>query len=135
MAQVIGLGGVFFKCKDPEKMRNWYRDVLGMTPNAYGILFKFNVSNVKPGYCQLGTFEEKTDYFGESSQQFMLNFRVDNLIELEQKLRDNQVKILNEISTYDYGKFLHIIDPEGNRVELWEPIDNEFDQEESTLMR
>lgn len=134
MAKVIGLGGVFFKCKNPEALRNWYRDVLGMTPNAYGVLFKFNIPDAKPGYCQLGTFEETTQYFGSPSQQLMLNFRVDNLVEFESELRANQVEILNEIATYEFGKFLHISDPEGNRIELWEPIDTEFDKEDCMPM-
>lgn len=134
MAKVVGLGGVFFKFQNPEAMRNWYRDVLGMEPNAYGVLFKFNVPDAKPGYCQLGIFEESTDYFGAPTQQYMLNFRVDNLLEFEKELRAKKVEILNEISEYEYGKFLHISDPEGNRIELWEPVDKEFDAEQSMPM-
>lgn len=134
MAKVIGLGGVFFKCENPEAMRNWYRDVLGMTPNAYGVLFKFNIPHAKPGYCQLGTFEQSSGYFGAPSQQYMLNFRVDNLVALEQELRAKNVEILNEMSSYDFGKFLHISDPEGNRIELWEPVDTDFGGEDSMPM-
>lgn len=128
MAKVIGLGGVFLKFKDPAKMRTWYNEVLGMDTNEYGVLFAFNHTQAKnPAFLQLGTFEENTEYFGEPNQQAMLNFRVDDLEELKRKLRDKGTTIVNEIETYSYGKFLHIEDPEGNRLELWEPVDKEFE--------
>lgn len=135
MAKVIGLGGVFLRFKDPVQMRSWYEDVLGLTCNDYGVLFKFNSIQDKPGYLQLGTFEANTNYFGSLNQQFMLNFRVDDLEEFLLFLASHHVKIVNEIETYPYGKFLHIEDPEGNRIELWEPVDEEFESESYTEMR
>jgi predicted enzyme related to lactoylglutathione lyase len=135
MAKVIGIGGVFLKFRDPDAMRKWYQEVLGMTPNAYGVLFKFNLPDAEPGYCQLGTFPANSPYFGSETQQCMLNFRVDNLVELEQALRAAGTTIVNEIAVYEFGKFLHIEDPEGNRIELWEPIDTGFDKEDSMPMR
>lgn len=134
MAKVIGVGGIFFKFKNPKEMRTWYSDVLGMATNDYGVLFRFNIPNSKPGSLQLGTFEESSDYFGTESQKAMINFRVDDMEALFEKLKSSNVKIVNEIQCYDYGKFLHIEDPEGNRIELWEPIDDEFNIEVFTPM-
>lgn len=136
MAGVIGIGGIFFKFNDPSKMRTWYQDVLKMTTNDYGVLFEFNGSNyTKKGTLQLGTFEVSTNYFGSDHQQAMINFRVDNLEEFEKDLRAQNVTIVDEIESYSYGKFLHIEDPEGNRIELWEPIDSEFSPESKMTMR
>lgn len=133
MAKVIGLGGVFIKFNDPLKMREWYRDVLGMTTNAYGVLFEFGPRS-NTGYLQLGTFDATTDYFGDKNQHYMLNFRVLNLVGLETKLRASGVTIVDSIEEYSYGKFLHILDPEGNRLELWEPVDSEFSANDEPKM-
>lgn len=132
--KVIGIGGIFIRFNDPSAMNKWYLDVLGMTPNDYGVLFSFNGNAHTKGYLQLGTFPTDTDYFGSKSQQWMLNFRVDNLNGLIDKLKLNNVKILNEPEEYPYGKFLHIEDPEGNRIELWEPLDRSFDSESQMEM-
>lgn len=134
MAQVIGLGGVFIKFNDPAKMRDWYSKVLGMITNDYGVLFRFNESQDK-GSLQLGTFDINSSYFGSAEQQCMLNFRVDDLDQFIIVLKENNVKVLDEVESYSYGKFLHIEDPEGNKIELWEPIDGEFDAETSMIMR
>ena len=136
MAGVIGIGGVFLKFNDPSKMRAWYQDVLKMTTNDYGVLFEFNGdTSPKKGTLQLGTFEASTNYFGSENQQAMINFRVDNLEEFEKYLRTHNVTIVDEIESYSYGKFLHIEDPEGNRIELWEPVDSEFSPESKMPMR
>ncbi len=134
MAQVIGLGGVFLKFKDPANMRTWYHEVLGMTTNDYGVLFEFNIPSSSPGHLQLGTFEASSGYFGDPSQQVMLNFRVDDLEAFEPQLRSQGVKIVDKIESYDYGKFLHIEDPEGNRIELWEPVDVGFGENPESTM-
>lgn len=128
MAKAIGLGGVFIKFQDPKGMRNWYQEILGLTTNDYGVLFEFGGSDTKKAYCQLGTFENNTEYFGSKSQQVMINFRVDDLETLLEVFKTKQVVVLDEIESYSYGKFLHIEDPEGNRIELWEPIDAEFEK-------
>ena len=134
MAKVIGIGGVFLKFRHPKEMKSWYQDVLGMTTNDYGVLFRFNLPNLNPGSLQLGTFDESSDYFGADSQKAMINFRVDDMEALLSKLKENNVKIVNEIQVYDFGKFLHIEDPEGNRIELWEAVDSEFGNEPFTPM-
>jgi predicted enzyme related to lactoylglutathione lyase len=134
MGKVTGIGGIFFRYKDEKAMREWFDEALGLTPNDYGVLFSFNNPESRKGYIQLGTFPENTDYFGDRKQQAMINFRVDNLIELEQHLRSLGAVICNTIEEYEYGKFLHIEDPEGNRIELWEPIDSTFDKETAVTM-
>lgn len=134
MAKVIGLGGVFIKFKDPKAMNIWYKEVLGMRTNDYGVLFEFNRPDTKRGFLQLGTFESESSYFGAASQQVMLNFRVDDLANFEKELREKSVHIVDAIESYSYGKFLHIEDPEGNRIELWEPVDDEFGAENSMPM-
>jgi len=134
MAGVIGIGGVFLKFKKPTEMRGWYKDVLGMKTNDYGVLFSFNHSSEKVGYLQLGTFEEDTTYFGVAKQQAMLNLRVSNLEEFKTILQNKTVNIVDEIETYEYVKFLHIEDPEGNRIELWEPVDETFTKGSDEIM-
>ncbi|OFZ64182.1 MAG: glyoxalase [Bacteroidetes bacterium RIFCSPHIGHO2_02_FULL_44_7] len=131
MAKVIGLGGVFIKFKDPKAMRLWYEEALGMKTNAYGVLFEFNRPDAKRGFLQLGTFEAESTYFGAATQQVMLNFRVDDLTSFEKELRDKGIRIVDTLESYDFGKFLHIEDPEGNRIELWEPAKDEASDETS----
>lgn len=129
MAQVIGIGGVFFKFQDPKAMLQWYSDILGMKTNDYGVLFSFNGdTSSKKGFLQLGTFDSNSEYFGDPKQQAMFNFRVDDLETFEKQLREAGVKIVDTIESFSYGKFLHIEDPEGNRIELWEPAESEFDE-------
>jgi predicted enzyme related to lactoylglutathione lyase len=129
--KVTGIGGIFFKCKNPESMREWYHENLGLVTNEYGSLFEFRMSD-KPeekGYLQWSPFEEKTTYFKPSEKEFMINYRVENLDELVADMRAAGVEILDEIETYEYGKFVHIMDPEGNKIELWEPVDTVFTRE------
>jgi predicted enzyme related to lactoylglutathione lyase len=129
--KITGLGGVFLKFRDPAAMRSWYKDTLGITTNDYGVLFRFNHGAGEAGFLQLGTFEEKSDYFGSPAQQVMLNFRVAHLDQFLTQLQGNGVKIVNEIASYPFGKFLHIEDPEGNRIELWEPVSGADEDKES----
>jgi predicted enzyme related to lactoylglutathione lyase len=128
MGKVIGIGGIFLKFKNPDKMKDWYSSMLGMKTNAYGVLFEFNGdTSEQKGHLQLSPFAETSDYFGNESQQSMINFRVDNLVKLKETLVENNVNIVDSIEEYSYGKFLHIEDPEGNRIELWEPLNGGFE--------
>jgi predicted enzyme related to lactoylglutathione lyase len=124
--KVIGFGGVFIKFDQPEIMRAWYQNALGINTNAYGILFHCNPKTNQESVFQLGTFPADSEYFGAATQKYMLNFRVDNLDAISIRLSEQKVTILDTIESYEYGKFLHIEDPEGNRIELWEPIDQPF---------
>jgi predicted enzyme related to lactoylglutathione lyase len=128
--KVTGVGGIFFKCKDPDAVKKWYGDNLGFDIDAYGSSFKFKKLEdpTKNGYLQWSPFEQKTTYFEPSDKEFMVNYRVQNLEQLLINLREAGVTILDKVETFDYGKFVHILDPEGNKIELWEPVDEVFDK-------
>jgi len=126
--KVTGIGGIFFKCKNPGKMKEWYGDKLGLNTNEYGSLFEFRLADEpsKKGYLQWSPFPEDTKYIEPSKKDFMINYRVNNIEKLVSDLKDTGVQVLDEIESYDYGKFVHILDPEGNKIELWEPVDEVF---------
>lgn len=124
--KVTGLGGIFFKVENPETTRDWYKNQLGFVTNEYGSLFEFANKNGKAIYMQWSPFSNNTGYFEPSTKDFMINFRVENLDDLHKRFLENGVKVLDTIETYEYGKFLHILDSENNKIELWEPVDNVF---------
>jgi len=126
--KVTGIGGIFFRTKDPSKTKEWYGKNLGLAISEYGSSFEFRNAN-RPdevNYLQWSPFEEQTTYFDPSEKEFMINYRVQNIEGLVRKLRENGVTVVDEIEEYEYGKFVHIMDPEGNKIELWEPIDSVF---------
>jgi predicted enzyme related to lactoylglutathione lyase len=126
--KVTGIGGIFFKTEDPEKLKKWYGEHLGLAISPHGSSFEFRNAH-RPdeiNYLSWGTFPKDTDYFAPSKKDFMINYRVNNIESLVENLRNAGVIILDEITEYSYGKFVHIMDPEGNNVELWEPIDHVF---------
>lgn len=128
MKKVTGVGGIFFKTKDPEKMKEWYNKNLGLVTNEYGSVFEFRESD-KPenkAYSVWSPFKDDTDYFQPSEKEFMINYRVENIEALVEELQKSGVTICDEIETYEYGKFVHILDPENNKIELWEPADLVF---------
>lgn len=125
MKRATGIGGVFFRCKDPVKTREWYAKHLGLNVNEYGTSFKWTTAE-PAGYTAWCTFKDDTDYFGNSGQEFMINYRVEDLEWLIAELKKEGVEIAGEIDTYDYGKFAHIIDCDGRKVELWEAYDEEY---------
>ena len=127
MKKVTGIGGVFFKCKDPKQMNAWYNTHLGIDAGEYGASFEWreDADPTKKGVTQWSTFAEKTTYFEPSTKEFMINYRVENLEELVEQLKKEGVTIVDAIEASDYGKFVHILDPEGNKVELWEPAGGE----------
>jgi len=126
--KVTGVGGIFFKCKDPKKVKNWYAKNLGLVTDEYGSLFEFRKADSpdEKGYLQWSPFSNSTEYFAPSEKEFMINYRVENLERLVEELKENGVTILDEIETFEYGKFVHILDPENNKIELWEPVDQVF---------
>ena len=127
--RVTSIGGIFFKCKDPKKVREWYQTHLGFETNPYGAVFEWHqgADSTKKGFTQWSPFNEKTKYFEPSTKDFMINYRVENLDALVEELRNNGVTILDTIETYSYGKFVHILDIEENKIELWEPNDVEYE--------
>lgn len=130
MKRVTGIGGVFFKCQSPDKMKNWYQKHLGLETDAYGTSFEWRQAEDanKKGYTAWSPFQKNTDYFGKADQDYMINYRVENLEALVEELRKEGVEIVDEIESFEYGKFVHIVDVEGNRIELWEPVDEEYDK-------
>ena len=130
MKKVTGIGGIFFKCKDPEKMKEWYNKNLGLQTDEYGSSFEWRLGDdpTKKGFTQWSPFPETTKYIEPSVKDFMINYRVENIEALVEEFKKDGVTILDEIETYDYGKFVHILDIEGNKIELWEPVDTEYDK-------
>ncbi|MCB2206907.1 MAG: VOC family protein [Bacteroidetes bacterium] len=125
--KVQGIGGIFFKCENPQQVKDWYSANLGLVTDEYGSLFEFrNTDNNQKNYLQWSPFDAGTTYFKPSEKEFMINYRVGDLEKLVEELKKNDVTILDEIETYEYGKFLHIMDPEGNKIELWEAVDEVF---------
>ena len=129
LKKVTGIGGIFFKCKDPKKMREWYKNNLGLNTNQYGSVFEWyqGGDSTKKGFTQWSPFSEKTKYFEPSTKEFMINYRVADLEGLVAQLRKDSVTIADKIETAEYGKFVHIMDIEGNKLELWEPNDVEYE--------
>ena len=128
--KVTGIGGIFFKCKDPVKIKEWYNKHLGLDTDKYGTSFVWyqGADSTKKGFTQWSPFNEKTKYFEPSEKDFMINYRVENLESLVEELKKESVTIVDTMETYDYGKFIHIVDIEGNKVELWEPVDKVYDK-------
>jgi predicted enzyme related to lactoylglutathione lyase len=127
MKKVTGIGGIFFKCKDTKKMNEWYKTHLGFDTSEYGTNFQWREEDdtTKKGSTLWSPFSETTKYFEPSTKDFMINYRVENLEGLVEQLKSEGVTILDNIEVYAYGKFVHIMDIEGNKIELWEPIETE----------
>ena len=130
MRRVTGIGGIFFKTNDPAKIKEWYKKHLDLPVDEYGASFRWIDINNKeatvPALTAWSPFKEDTTYFSPSEKPFMFNYRVENLVELMKVLKEEGVKIVGEIEEYSYGKFGWIMDPEGNKIELWEPKDDGF---------
>ena len=126
--RVTGIGGIFFFSEDPAKGKEWYETHLGLQTNQWGSSFEFRNAN-RPdeiNYLQWSLFKEGHEYFQPSEKDFMINYRVQNIEGLVRNLKNSGVTVVDTIETYDYGKFVHIMDPEGNKIELWEPVDSVF---------
>jgi len=124
MKRVTGIGGVFFKAKDPERLRVWYQKHLGLEFDANGVVIfgcSVNEEERKTVQTVWSLFPSDTKYFDPSSAPFMINYRVENLAGLLERLRNEGVEVDEGVEEYDYGRFGWVMDPEGNRIELWEP--------------
>ena len=124
--KVTGIGGIFFRSGNPQEMRAWYGKNLGLAIDDYGSPFEFRNAN-RPeeiNYLRWSPYEDSTEYFSPSEKEFMINYRVQNIEGLVRNLRERGVTIVDTIEIYEYGKFVHIMDPEGNKIELWEPNDS-----------
>ena len=121
--KVTGIGGIFFFTENPKETREWYAQNLGLDVNDWGSTFESrNLNNPDAiDSLQWSPFKKDDAYFLPSKKEFMINYRVQNIEGLVAKLKENGVTVLDDIVAYDYGKFVHIMDTEGNKIELWEP--------------
>ena len=125
--RVTGIGGIFYKAADPDKTMKWYADHLGLNVTPYGTTFEWR-NKEKPeetGSTQWSVFKEDTKYMEPSKKEFMINFRVEDLEGLLKLLKEEGIEQVGEMQSYDYGKFAHIMDPDGVKIELWEPLGEE----------
>ena len=125
MEKVMGIGGIFFKCKDPKAVNEWYKTHLGFDTTPYGTSFECREldDSTKKGLTQWTPFEESTKYFEPSGKDFMINYRVANMEAIVEQLKNAGVTIVDQIEDTEYGKFVHILDVEGNKIQLWESKD------------
>ena len=126
--RVTGIGGIFFKDSSPEETSKWYGEHLGLAIDPYGSPFEFRNSDhpEELNYLRWAPFEKDSDYFEPGGREFMINYRVQNLDGLIRNLKADGITILDSIATYPYGKFVHIQDNNGRKIELWEPVDSFF---------
>lgn len=125
--KVTGIGGIFFYSENPQVTKEWYIKNLGLEINEWGSssFESRDINNPDEiNSLQWSPFKKGDEYFSPSKKEFMINYRVQNIEGLLTKLKENGVTILDSIATYDYGKFVHIMDTEGNKIELWEPVDS-----------
>ncbi|WP_426485097.1 VOC family protein [Flavobacterium sp. 2] len=122
--KVTGVGGIFFFTENPKETREWYAKNLGLEVNDWGSTFESrNIDNPElKEALQWSPFKKNDDYFSPSKKEFMINYRVQNIERLIDQLKENGVTVLDDIATYDYGRFVHIMDADGNKIELWEPV-------------
>jgi predicted enzyme related to lactoylglutathione lyase len=124
LKRVTGIGGIFFKANDPDKLRDWYRVHLGIEcEKENGAIFKWRKADDPNSerYTVWSPFPADTDYFAPSTKPFMINLQVENLDEVLTQLKAEGIDVDPKVESCDYGKFAWIMDPEGNRIELWEP--------------
>ncbi|WP_010227315.1 VOC family protein [Gillisia marina] len=124
--RVTGIGGIFFKTKDPKAVKDWYRDHLGLNTDQWGSTFWWKNKEGEDCSTQWSPFKEDTEYFEPSKKEFMMNFRVENLDELLKTLKAEGVQVMDKTESVEEGKFGWIVDLEGNKIELWEPNDKAF---------
>jgi len=128
MKRVTGIGGIFFKAQDPKSLKEWYKAHLGVDAGDYGATFDWRDKDDpnKSGQTVWSLFPHDTKYFDPSSAPFMINYRVEDLVGLQAVLRSEGVEV-SDVQDDGYGRFAWASDPEGNRIELWEPAEEQSD--------
>jgi catechol 2,3-dioxygenase-like lactoylglutathione lyase family enzyme len=121
--KVTGLGGIFFKVSNPERTRDWYKTHLGIESETWGAQFPWRSFDnpEEVGYSAWSPFKSESTYFEPSDKSFMINYRVENLYSLIDELKLQGIEILGKIHEDEFGKFAWIMDPDGHKLELWEP--------------
>lgn len=126
MAKVLGVGGVFFKVKDPHATRDWYARVLGVEVNEHGGMDFFHGETAalfgRGARTAFSPFDESADYFAPSGHPFMINLIVDDFDAMLERLEAQGVELVGSPESYAYGRFAWIMDPDGVKLELWEPV-------------
>ncbi|RYU93148.1 VOC family protein [Emticicia agri] len=124
--RVIGIGGIFFKSEDTDALRSWYNKHLGIESESWGGVFEWrrkdNPDDVT--YTAWSVFKKETKYLDPSKKDFMVNYQVENLLDLMAALKEEGVTIVGDMEESEFGKFAWILDPEGNKIELWEAPKN-----------
>jgi len=126
--KATGIGGIFFFSDNPKETKEWYVKNLGLEISEWGsVSFESRDLNNPDqiNSLQWNPFKKGDEYFSPSKKEFMINYRVQNLDGLLNKLKENGVTIVDSVATYDFGKFVHIMDAEDNKIELWEPIETD----------
>lgn len=126
LKRATGIGGLFFKAENPDQLKNWYRNHLGFDTDEYGCTFWWNDNNHQNASTHWSPFKKDTTYFEPCKKDFMFNYRVENLKLLLENLKEEGVIIVGKIEETEYGNFGWILDLEGNKIELWEPVDTAF---------
>ena len=126
--RVTGIGGIFFKAKDPVALKAWYSKNLGIRIGGSDAIFEWRqgMDSTKKGFTVWAPFKETTKYFQPSEKQFMINYRVEGLDQLLAQMKTAGILPTDSVQKTSYGNFVHLMDPEGNKIELWEPNDVEF---------
>lgn len=127
MKRVTGIGGLFFKTTDPKATKEWYKKHLGFNTDDWGCTFWWKDENGNKCSTQWSPMASDTSYYAPSEKPFMFNYRVENLVGLLKLLKKEGITIIGEIQEFEYGKFGYIMDNDGNKIELWEPIDSAFE--------
>jgi len=130
MKKVTGIGGIFFKTSDKKKTMEWYSRHLGIECEDWGATFWWSPAGNGQKKCATAwsPFKEDTDYFSPSQKPFMFNYRVENLAALLEELKKEGVTIVGSVQEYEYGKFGWVMDCDGNKIELWEPVDEKLEK-------
>ncbi len=127
--RVTGIGGVFFRTEDPDATKQWYAEHLGLGVDDYGSNFTWRSDSDPSRRCftQWSPFADDTGYFGSPDQQAMVNYRVDDLDAILARLTAAGVELAGVMEVESFGRFQHVIDGDGRRIELWEPVDTEYE--------
>lgn len=121
MARILGVGGVFFRARNPEKLGDWYKEWLGVPiSHPHGAIFKHD-SLPPGGFTVWAPFDQDTTYFNPSEREFMFNLIVDNLDDALLQVQEGGARVVGEIEEHEFGRFGWFLDPQGNKVELWQP--------------
>jgi len=118
--KVVGIGGIFLKSENPTALYNWYREVLGIESESWGAQFSLSQNKTKDAYTAWCVFDKDTKYLDPSTSPFMINYVVNSVDDFEQLLNDKGINILGREDS-EFGKFMWLLDLDGNKIELWEP--------------